>query len=91
MPRPKHLGRIALFSFTDDPLTARPIKKSHSYVERLITEGRAEWLNANSAQLLPPREYLEDRRNFVTAGTFGDAWRIELSGGVMPTWQLQTA
>jgi hypothetical protein len=88
MARPnRHLGRASLFGFQQNPTTDRPLRKSYSYVDSLILEGRAEWLTEHIAQLLPPEEYLADQRNYAAGGGFSSAWHIRESLGFL-TWQM---
>ena len=74
---------------------ANPEIDSHAY--RISNKRANEHLDARThflikcpdgraaIQLYPP---LEERRNFAH---FDEAWKIQLSGGIMPVWQYQTA
>lgn len=84
-----HKHRVTLQNFPQDKQTKDYIRKSRSYVDRLVSEGRAFWLDEFTAQMKPSREYAEDRRNFVSGGGYDSAWSIRPSGG-MPCWQLNT-
>lgn len=82
--------RIAIWSAGSNPAIDLPIiKKSPSYVENLVSDGKAYWHKQLGVIMRAHHEI--PRESVANGGTFDEAWAIIPSGHEqIGVWQLKT-
>jgi len=93
--------RFPIFGCRSNPAIDKPIlRKKLAYIEELISDHRAFWIDANQkylgvmlrAKLLLTRDGYERAINTPAGSGFDTSWAIRQSGYAGPlTWQLKSS
>lgn len=80
---------MRVFSWDSNPSIDLPtFRLSRNRAAEAINNGEAVEIDRTSIQLLPPKSYLEDRRNYAGGGTMRSAWHIRESLAFL-VWQMR--